>query len=146
MLLDAFNLIAQTPTGQTNEQLELLLQGWVGMAMIAALGALGLIMIVALIAVWRRTLARQRRLEEQIHHLRSSVPAIGDAWAAAANRIPGPPPLGTIPDDDEEDDDDEDGEDDDPFNLFGGRDPLDRDGDEDEDDDFDDDEAPPPGF
>ncbi len=142
MPLAPLNLIAQTATGQTNEQLELLLQGWVGMAMIAALGALGLVMVITMIAVWRRTLARQRRLEEHIHELRSSVSAIGDAWAAAANRIPGPPPMGTFADDDEDDE----GEEEDPFNLFGGRDPLDRDSDDDDDDDFDDDEAPPPGF
>ncbi|MEM1026803.1 MAG: hypothetical protein AAGJ38_01840 [Planctomycetota bacterium] len=142
------DVAAATPS-RSNEQLQLLVQGWVAIAMLAAVGALGLALIAVLLAVWRRSLQREKRLEAEIREVRSSLTAIGDAWAASATRIPGFAPRNAPEDDESDDDEDEDDEPDDPYNLFGGRDPLDGEDDEEdpEDDAFtDDDEGPPPGF
>ncbi len=143
-------LISQADTSHSNKQLQLLVQGWVGIALLAAVGALGLAVIAVLLAVWRRSLDRHRALEVELRELRSSVTAIGDAWAASSARMGGPGPHRPSNAEPDDEDDDEDEEDEDPYNLFGGRDPLDRDGDEDEDDDDypedEDDEDPPPGF
>jgi hypothetical protein len=122
-------------------------------ALLAAVAALGLLLIVLLLAVWRRSLRREQRLEEDIREVRDRLGVIGDAWSASATRLPGFPTRpgpNDDPPDEEDEQDDEDDDDDDPFNLFGGRDPLDRDPDDDEDDDdqdrFADDDDPPPGF
>lgn len=141
---------AANPAARSNDQLQLLVQGWVAIAMLAAIGALGLALIAVLLAVWRRSLQRQRQLEEQVREMRSSLGALGDAWAASATRIPGFTPRSPPTLQDEEVDDESDPDDDDPYDLFGGRDPLDRDDDDDEDQedgfDRDDDDRPPPGF
>lgn len=141
---------ASASTSRTNEQLQPIVQGWVAIAMLAAIGALGMALIAVLLAVWRRSLRREQRLEEEIREVRSSLSAIGDAWAASATRIPGFAPRNTPPEDEGEDEDDESDEDDDPYNLFGGRDPLEDENDDDDEDDHgfldDDDDRPPPGF
>lgn len=142
--IHSFLAQADPPSPRSNEQLELIMRGWIGIATIAALGLLGIIVIIAMLVVWRRTLTRQRQLEQQVRDLRSSVTAIGDAWAASAKRIPGGPSTPATQDDEDEEDE-EDDEEDDPYNLFGGRDPLDDEDGEDEFDDEEDDE-PPPGF
>lgn len=117
-------------------------------ALLASITALGLLLIVVLLAVWRRSLRREKRLEAEIHEVRNSLTAIGDAWAASATRIPGFAPRNAPDETDDDDDEDEDEEPDDPYNLFGGRDPLDGDEEDDPDDDAltDEDEGPPPGF
>lgn len=143
-------LIASASSGasRSNEQLQLLVQGWVAIAMLAGIGALGLAIIAVLLAVWRRSLARQHQLEVEVKEMRQSLSALGDAWAASATRIPG---FSTqLTNDAVDDDDEEEDEEDDPYNLFGGRDPLERDGfsddDEEEFDDEEDSDRPPPGF
>ncbi|MEM1099544.1 MAG: hypothetical protein AAGH92_12240 [Planctomycetota bacterium] len=145
--------LAAAPSGggnsHTNAQLQLLFQGWMAIALLACIASLGLLLIVVLIAVGRRRLQREKRLESEIREVRSSLSAIGDAWAASATRIPGFAPR--HPPEDDDDEDDEDDEPDDPYNLFGGRDPLDGVDDEDDgpdDDSFsdEDDDRPPPGF
>ncbi len=150
--MPAAALLAAVPdTTRTNEQLELILRGWIGIATIAVVGLVGIFVIIGLLVVWRRTLSRQRRLEQQVRELRHSVTAIGDAWAASAKRVPGGPTALPQRDDEGAADDEDDEEADDPYNLFGGRDPLDDgfdDEDGDDEDGFEDgeDDEPPPGF
>ena len=138
-------LLAQSAS-RTDAQLEQLRSGYLGIVLITLLGTFGLLMILALAALWRRSLKRQKRLERQIQEMRATAASMGDAWAAAARRVEVASPH---PGDEAEDEEEE--EDDDPYNLFGGRDPLegtdeeDDPGFDDEDEDFEDEDPSGPG-
>ena len=114
---------ANSPT--VDEKLRALRLGFI---LITAIGIVGILLIVALVAAWRNFHKRLRELEAERDEVRQSMEP-GDAWLAAGHRVevePAPEfqqpggeddddygdeededePPGWSPDDDEDDDDD----------------------------------------
>ncbi len=83
-----------------------------GFILIIAIGIVGILLIIALVAAWRNFHKRLAELEAERDELRRSV-LPDDAWQTAGQRVAVEPPPGFDSDPDDKDEDDDELPDDD---------------------------------